>query len=87
MPHLDYGEVFKLKRIRTNSTNPCFILATFRMCFNPFSNFMMRKLSDKYYNKRITICDYGSLKSHDEAKSKLNSNNNANSSAHTITQD
>ena len=48
MPHLDYGEVFKLKRIRTNSTNPCFILATFRMCFNPFSNFMMRKLSDKY---------------------------------------
>ena len=54
------------------------------MCFNPFSDFMMRKLSDK---KRITTCDYGSLKSHDEAESKLNSNNNANSSAHTITQD
>ena len=46
------------KRITTNSTNPCFILATFRTClFSPFSSLMMKKLSYKYYNKRIRTRD------------------------------
>ena len=50
------------KGITTNSTNPCFILATFQMCFfSPFSILMMKKLSYKYYNKRITTRDNGNV--------------------------
>ena len=63
------------------------ILATFRTCLvSPFSNLMMRKLSQKYYNKRITTCDNDNVQSHDK-ESKLNSTITANSGAHTLTHD
>ena len=78
----------KVKRITTNSTNPCFILATFRTCFfSPFSSLMMKKLSYKYYNKRITIRDDGNVQSHDQEESKLNSNINTNTSARALIHD
>ena len=47
---------------------------------------MMKKLSHKYYNKRITTCDNGNVQSHDK-ESKLNSTITANSGAHTLTHD
>ena len=55
----------KVKRITTNSTNPCFILATFRACFfSPFSSFNdEKKISFKYYSKRITTRDNGNVQS------------------------
>ena len=48
---------------------------------------MMKKLSYKYYNKRITTRDNGNVQSHDKEESKLNSTINANSGAHTLTHD
>ena len=48
---------------------------------------MMKKLSYKYYNKRITTCDNGNVQSHDQEESKLNSTVIANSGAHTLTYD
>ena len=48
---------------------------------------MMKKLSYKYYNKRITIRDDGNVQSHDQEESKLNSTINASSGAHTLTHD
>ena len=45
----------------------------------------MKKLSYKYYNKRITTRDNGNVQSHDEEESKLNSTITANSGAHTLT--
>ena len=76
------------KRIATNSTNPCFILAMFRTYFfSPFSSLMMKKLSYKYYNKRITTFHNGNVQSHDKEESKLNSTITANSGAHTFTHD
>ena len=45
---------------------------------------MMKMLSYKYYNKRITTLDYGNVQSHDQEESKLNSTINVNSDAHTI---
>ena len=48
---------------------------------------MMKNLSDKYYNKRITTCDNGNVQSHDQEKSKLSSTINANSGAHTLTHE
>ena len=72
----------KVKRITTNSTNPCFILATFRTCFfSPFSSLMMKTLSYKYYNKQITTHDNGNVQSHDKNESKLNSTITANESS------
>ena len=41
----------------------------------------MKKLSCKYYNKRITTCNNGNVQSHDQEESKLNSTINANSGA------
>ena len=38
-----------------------------------FSNLMMKKLSYKYYKKRITTRDNGNVQSHDQEESKLNS--------------
>ena len=81
---------FKVKRITTNSTNPCFILATFWMCFfSPFhfQALMMKKLSYKYYNKRNTTRDNDNVQSHDQEERKLNSSINVNSGAHTLTHD
>ena len=76
------------KRITTNLTNPCFILATFRVCFfSLFSSLMMNKLSYKYCNKRITTRDNGDVQSHDKEESRLNSTITANSGAHTLTHD
>ena len=50
---------------------------------------MMKKLSYKYYNKRITTPDNGkshdNVQSHDKEESKLNSTIIANSGAHTLT--
>ena len=48
---------------------------------------MMKKLSYKYYNKRITTRDNGKVQSHDKEESKLNSTITANSGAHTLTND
>ena len=43
-----------VKRITTNATNQCFILATFWTCFlSPFSSF--------YYNKRVTTRNNGNV--------------------------
>ena len=47
----------------------------------------MKKLSYKYYDKRITTRDKGNVQSHDKEESKLNSTINANSGAHTLTHD
>ena len=55
--------------------------------FSPFSSLMMKKLSYKYYNKRITTRDNGNVQSHDKEESKLNSTITANSGAHTLTHD
>ena len=76
------------KRITTNSTKPCFVLATFRTCFfSPFSSLLIKKLSYKDYNKRNTNHDNGNVQSHDKEKSKLNSTITTNSGAHTLTND
>ena len=48
---------------------------------------MMKKLSYKYYNQRITVLDNGNVQSHDQEESKLNSTITANSGAHTLTHD
>ena len=48
---------------------------------------MMKELSYKYYNKRITTRDNGNGHSHDEEEKKLNSSIIANSGAHTLTHD
>ena len=48
---------------------------------------MMKKVSYKYYNKRITTRDNGNFQSHDQEESKLNSTINANSGAHTLPHD
>ena len=45
---------------------------------------MMKNLSYKYYNKRITTRDSGNVQSHDQEESKLNSTINVNSGAHTL---
>ena len=48
---------------------------------------MMKKISYKDYNKRITTCDNGNAQSHDKEESKSNSIISANSRAHTLTHD
>ena len=48
---------------------------------------MMKKLSCKYYNKRITTRDNGNVQSHDKEESKLNGTITANSGANTLTHD
>ena len=47
-----------------------------------FQALMMKKLSYKVYNKRITTRDNGNVQPHDKQKSKSNSNISANSGAH-----
>ena len=46
---------------------------------------MIKKLSYKDYNKRITTRDNGNVQSHDQEESKSNSTISANSGAHTLT--
>ena len=48
---------------------------------------MMKELSYKYYNKRITTHNNGNVQSHDKDESKLNSTIIANSGAHTLKHD
>ena len=48
---------------------------------------MMKKLSYKYYNKRIITRDNGIVQSHDKEESKLNSTITPNSGAYTLTHD
>ena len=48
---------------------------------------MMKTLSYKYYNKRITTRDNDNVQSHDKEESKLSSTITANSGAHTLTHD
>ena len=50
-----------------------------------FQALVMKKLSYKDYNKRITTHDNGNNQSHDQKKSKLNSTSSTNSGAHTLT--
>ena len=77
--------LFKVKRITTNSTSP-YILVTFWMCFSVhFQVLMMKKLSYKYFNKRVTTGSNGNIYSHDQEESKLNNTINANSGADTLT--
>ena len=49
---------------------------------------MVKKVSYKYYNKRITTSHNSvNVQSNDKEKSKLNSTINTNSGAHTLTHD
>ena len=48
---------------------------------------MLKILRCKYYNKRIATRDSGNAQSHNKEESKLNSTINANSGAHTLTND
>ena len=48
---------------------------------------MMKKLSYKDYNERITTRDNGNVQSRYKEESKSNSTINANSGAHTLTHD
>ena len=48
---------------------------------------MVKKLSQKHYNKQITTCDNGNVHSHDNEEHKLNSTINANSGAHILTNE
>ena len=48
---------------------------------------MMKKLTHKYYNKQITTRNNGNSQSPEQEESKLNSTINANSGAHTPTDD
>ena len=48
---------------------------------------MMKTLGYKYYNKQITTRDNGSVQSHEQEESKLNSTINANSRAHSLIHD
>ena len=48
---------------------------------------MTKKLSYKYYNKQITTLDNGIVQPQDQEENKLNSTINANSGAHTLTDD
>ena len=54
---------------------------------SPFSSLMMKKLSYKYYNKRIITHDNGNVQSHDKEQGKLDSTITTNSGAHTLTHD
>ena len=89
MDILDFKNNYLSQGITTNSINPCFILATFWMCyFSPFSSLMMmKKLSYKYYNKQITTRDSGNVQSYDQEEKELNSTITASSGAHTLTHD
>ena len=44
-----------------------------------------KKLSHKYYNKRITSRDNDNVQSHDKEESRLHSSFTANSGVHTLT--
>ena len=48
---------------------------------------MIKKLSYKDYNERITTRNNGNAQSHDKEESKSNSTINANNGAHTFTHD
>ena len=48
---------------------------------------MMKKISYKHGNRRITTHDNGNFQFHDQEESKFNSTINANSDAHTRTHD
>ena len=50
-----------------------------------FQALMMKNLSYKYYNKRITARNTGYVKSHDQEESILDSTITANSGSHTLT--
>ena len=45
----------------------------------------MKKLRCKYYNNQITTREIGNVRFHDQEESKLNSNTNANSATHALT--
>ena len=46
---------------------------------------MMKKLSYKYYNKRVTTRDNGNVQFHDKEEIIMNSTIAANDGAHTLT--
>ena len=78
----------KSTNMTTNLTNAYFISATFgTYFFSPFLSLMMKKFSYKYYSKRITTRENDNVQSRGQEESKLNSTINANSGAHTLTQD
>ena len=64
----------------------------FLQCFGRVSSvhfqaLMMKKLSYKDYNKRITTHDNGIVESHDKEESTSNSTISTNSGAHILTHD
>ena len=64
------------------------IIATFWACFSVhFQALMMKKLSYKDYNKRISIRDNGNVQSRDKEESKSSSTVSVNSGARTLTHD
>ena len=52
-----------------------------------FQALMVKKLSYKDYNKRITTRDNSNVQSHDKEESKSNSTISSNSGAHALTHD
>ena len=48
---------------------------------------MMKKLKYKNYNWQITTCDNCNVQFYNQEESKLNSTNNANCGAYTLTHD
>ena len=71
-----------------NTTNPCIVLDVSDVFLQSiFKLNDEKKLSYKYYNKRIKTRDNGKVQSHDKEESKLNSTITANSGAHTLTHD
>ena len=64
-----------------------FDLTDVRKRFSPvhFQALMMKKITCKYYNKRIRTRDNCNVQSHDQEERKLSSTINGNSTAHALT--
>ena len=79
-----------IEEFDTNLTNSYFISATFRTCFfSLFSrfNYDNKKVQVKNYNKLIPAPENSNIQSDDQEECKLNSTIDANSDAHTLTDD
>ena len=79
-----------IEEFDTNLTNSYFISATFRTCFfSLFSSFNYdnKKVQVKNYNKLIPAPENSNIQSDDQEECKLNSTIDANSDAHTLTDD
>ena len=83
-----YIAICVVKLITTKSTKPYFILALFRRVSSVhFQALKIKNISYKDCNNQMITRDNGNVRSHDQEDSKLNSNINADSGAHTLTHD